>query len=154
MELEKIASFQVDHRRIDRGFYISRRDGDIVTYDIRMKKPNAVNVLDNAAIHSIEHLGATWLRSSAQAGKIVYFGPMGCRTGFYLLVQALDHAAAIDLVRGTFEFIAGYEGPMPGASEAECGNWLDHDLEGARREARLYLPVLEGYSLASLDYPA
>jgi S-ribosylhomocysteine lyase len=153
MELRKIASFQVDHRRIGAGMYLSRTDGDIVTYDIRMKRPNAGSFLENGALHTIEHLFATYARSSELSDRVIYVGPMGCRTGFYLLVRDLPRAEAIELVRRSFAFIAAYEGPIPGASEAECGNWKEQDLPGARAEAALYLPVLAGWNEAKLDYP-
>jgi S-ribosylhomocysteine lyase len=153
VELRKIASFQVDHRKMGRGMFVSRRDGDIVTYDIRMKKPNAEAVLENAALHTIEHLFATYARSSELSDHVVYVGPMGCRTGFYLLLRDLPPAEAIDLARKSFAFIAAFEGAIPGASEAECGNWRDHDLPGARAEAAKYLPVLESWSEGKLSYP-
>jgi S-ribosylhomocysteine lyase len=152
MDLRKIASFQVDHTKLDRGMYLSRSDGDVVTYDIRMKKPNAEPVLSNPALHSIEHIVATYLRSSPLSDKILYFGPMGCRTGFYLLTRALSHREAIDLTKAAFEFLSTYEGPIPGASAAECGNWRDHDLAGAREEARRFAPILSNYAEARLSY--
>jgi S-ribosylhomocysteine lyase len=153
MELKKIASFQVDHRKMGAGMYISRIDGDITTYDIRMKKPNAEAVLENGALHTIEHLFATYARSSELSDQVVYVGPMGCRTGFYLLVRGLAPAQAIGLVKRSFQFIASFEGLIPGASEAECGNWRDHDLAGARAEASAYLRLLGPWSEAMLEYP-
>jgi len=153
MELRKIASFQVDHRKMGRGMYVSRTDGDIVTYDIRMKKPNSEAVLENGALHTIEHLFATYARSSALSDKVVYVGPMGCRTGFYLLVRDMGAAEAIGLARASFEFVASFEGPIPGAAEAECGNWKDHDLVGAKAEAKKYLEVLVGWNVEKLVYP-
>ena len=152
MELRKIASFQVDHTRLRRGMYISRVDGDVVTWDIRMKLPNAEPVISNPAIHSIEHLVATYLRSSDLSDGVLYFGPMGCRTGFYLLTRGISNADAIALVRRAFGFLASYDGPLPGASAAECGNWRDHDLVAARAEAARYAPVLDGYTEAMLSY--
>ena len=152
MELKKIASFQVDHLKLDRGMYISRIDGDVVTYDLRLKKPNVDPVLPIAALHTIEHLVATFLRSSERSEHILYFGPMGCRTGCYLLTRGLSHGDAIALVREAFEFMAAYEGPVPGATESECGNWKDHDLAGARREAQSFAQVLSGYTESRLSY--
>jgi len=153
MELRKIASFQVDHRKMDRGMYLSRTDGDIVTYDIRMKKPNLEPVLENGALHTIEHLFATYARSSELSDKVVYVGPMGCRTGFYLLVRDLSRAEAIRLARRSFEFITSFAGQIPGASEAECGNWKEHDLAGAKSEAAGYLSVIGAWSESDLAYP-
>ncbi|MCX7028480.1 MAG: S-ribosylhomocysteine lyase [Spirochaetes bacterium] len=150
--MRKIASFQVDHTKLDRGMYISRIDEDVVTYDIRMKKPNAEPVLPNAALHTIEHLAATFLRNSESAESILYFGPMGCRTGFYLLTRGIAHVEAIRLVKDSFALLAAYDGPVPGASEAECGNWREHDLPAAKAEAASFLPVLAGYTEAMLSY--
>jgi S-ribosylhomocysteine lyase len=153
MELRRIASFQVDHRKMGKGMYLSRQDGDVVTYDLRMKRPNAEPVLANAALHTIEHLFATYARSSELSDKVVYVGPMGCRTGFYLLVRGLAPGEAVALARRSFEFIAAYEGSVPGASEAECGNWKEHDLAGARAEALSYLAVLSRWDEGMLSYP-
>jgi S-ribosylhomocysteine lyase len=153
MELRKIASFQVDHRKIGPGIYVSRTDDDIVTYDVRMKKPNAGSYLAIGALHTIEHLFATFARSSELSDRVVYVGPMGCRTGFYLVVRDLDRSEAIDLVVRSFAFIAAYEGTVPGASEAECGNYREHDLAGAKAEAATYLKAIAGWTIAELRYP-
>jgi S-ribosylhomocysteine lyase len=153
MELKKIASFSVDHTKLGPGMYLSRRDGDVLTYDLRMKVPNAGDYLAVPALHTIEHLFATYARSSEMSDKVVYVGPMGCRTGFYLLVRGMTGEEAVALARESFAFIAGYQGPIPGASAAECGNWLDHDLAGARAEAAAYLPVLVSWTAESLAYP-
>ncbi len=152
--MQRIASFCVDHRCLDRGMYTSRVDGDVVTYDIRMKKPNQGDYLAVPALHTIEHLFATFARSSRFGGKVIYVGPMGCRTGFYLLARELPEAVAIQLVRESMAFIAGYEGPIPGASEAECGNWKEQDLAGAKAEAAAMVPVLENWQPADLAYKA
>ena len=152
--MQRIASFCVDHRCLDRGMYTSRVDGDVVTYDIRMKKPNQGDYLAVPALHTIEHLFATFARSSRFGNKVIYVGPMGCRTGFYLLVQNLPEADAIQLARESMAFIAGYEGPIPGASEAECGNWQEQDLAGAKAEAAAMVPVLENWQPADLAYKA
>ena len=154
MELRKIASFQVDHRRLGPGMYVSRTDGDIVTYDIRMKKPNAGCYLGIGALHTIEHLFATYARSSELSDKVIYVGPMGCRTGFYFLVRDLPGASAIGLVKKSFEFIAAYEGAIPGATEVECGNWREHDLKDAKAEAEAYLKIIGSWTEESLIYPA
>lgn len=152
--MQRIASFCVDHRCLDRGMYTSRVDGDVVTYDIRMKKPNQGDYLAVPALHTIEHLFATFARSSRFGDKVIYVGPMGCRTGFYLLVRDLPEADAIQLARESMAFIAGYEGPIPGASEAECGNWQERDLAGAKAEAAAMVPVLENWQPADLAYKA
>jgi len=154
MELRKIASFQVDHRKIGPGIYVSRTDGDVVTYDVRMKKPNAGSYLGVGSLHTIEHLFATYARSSELSDKVVYVGPMGCRTGFYLLVRELPGREVVDLVQRSFAFIAAFEGTIPGATEVECGNWRDHDLVGAAADAADYLKAIEGWSADKLSYPS
>ena len=151
--MERIASFCVDHTKLDRGMYISRIDGDVVTYDIRMKKPNGGDYLAVPASHTIEHLFATYARNSQYGNQVVYVGPMGCRTGFYLLVRdTVSHEQALQLVIDSFAFIAQFEGEIPGASEVECGNYREQDLEGAKAEARAMLPVLEGWSVEKMQY--
>lgn len=151
--MERIASFCVDHTKLDRGMYISRVDGDVVTYDIRMKKPNQGDYLAVPAAHTIEHLFATYARNSALGNQVVYVGPMGCRTGFYLLVRdSISHEQALQLVRDSFAFIAQFEGAIPGASEVECGNYREQNLAGAKAEALAMLPVLEGWSAEQMQY--
>ena len=151
--MERIASFCVDHTKLDRGMYISRVDGDVVTYDIRMKKPNQGDYLAVPAAHTIEHLFATYARNSVLGNLVVYVGPMGCRTGFYLLVRdSISHEQALQLVRDSFAFIAQFEGAIPGASEVECGNYREQDLAGAKAEALAMLPVLEGWSAEQMQY--
>ena len=151
--MERIASFCVDHTKLDRGMYISRVDGDVVTYDIHMKKPNQGDYLAVPAAHTIEHLFATYARNSVLGNQVVYVGPMGCRTGFYLLVRdSISHEQALQLVRDSFAFIAQFEGAIPGASEVECGNYREQDLAGAKAEALAMLPVLEGWSAEQMQY--
>lgn len=152
MELRKIASFQVNHDVLQRGIYTSRIDGDVTTYDIRMKLPNKGNYLNNPAMHTIEHLVATYVRSSEYSDRIIYFGPMGCRTGFYLLVRDIAPEEVISLVEAAFSFLADYAGEIPGVSSVECGNYLEHDLADAKKEARAYLPVLQNYTVEMLKY--
>lgn len=152
MKLRQIASFQVDHTKLTEGMYTSRVDGDVVTYDIRMVRPNCGTYLGYGAIHSFEHLFATYVRSGPHSDKVIYAGPMGCRTGFYFLVRDMDPADAIALVRETMEFIAAYDGPIPGATEAECGNYREQDLEGARAAARTMIPILAGWTEKDLQY--
>lgn len=158
--MEKIASFTIDHERLLRGIYVSRKDkvGDecVTTFDIRMKEPNREPVLHQGAIHTIEHLAATYLRNDAEwKDRIVYWGPMGCLTGNYLLLRGdLDSADIVDLMRHTFRFVADFEGDIPGAAPRDCGNWLLHDLPMARYEARKYLTeVLDCIKDENLHYP-
>lgn len=152
--MERIASFCVDHTRLERGMYLSRQDGDIITYDIRMKKPNGGDYLAVPAMHTIEHLFATYVRNSQYGSGVVYVGPMGCRTGFYLLTRGLTHQQAIQLVQDSMAFIAAYEGEIPGATEPECGNYREQDLSGAKAEAAAMVPVLEGWTPERLQYTA
>lgn len=150
--MEKIASFQVDHTKFGVGMYISQIDGDIVTYDVRMVKPNGGVYISNPSLHTIEHLFATYARNSAYGDHIVYVGPMGCRTGFYMLTRGMSHENAISLVKDAFSFIAGFSGEIPGCTEIECGNYLEHDLESARRDVVPLLERLENYTPDMLDY--
>ena len=153
--MERIASFCVDHTRLERGMYISRVDGDVVTYDIRMKKPNQGDYLANGALHTIEHLFATYARNSVYGPGVIYVGPMGCRTGFYLLVRdTMSHGDALALVQESFRFIRDFEGEIPGAAEAECGNFRDHDLAGAKAVAADYAAVLDGWTPERMAYRA
>lgn len=157
--MKPIESFTIDHLRLNPGLYVSRKDqfGDTVltTLDLRMKKPNLEPVMDTGVIHAIEHLGATFLRNHPQwASSIVYFGPMGCRTGFYLILagdyQSVDQ---LPLVQELFAFIVEYQDSIPGASPMECGNHSDMDLSGARGEASLYLQCLMSAGKDQLEYP-
>lgn len=150
--MEKIKSFQVDHRKFGVGMYLSRMDGDVITYDVRMCRPNGGVYLDPDAMHTIEHLFATYARSRA-GEQIIYVGPMGCRTGFYLLTRGMEHAAAIALTRDALAWIASYEGEIPGNSEEECGNYRAHNLPEARREVLPLLQILEDWTPEMLDYP-
>jgi len=154
MELEKIASFQVDHTCLVPGLYLSRTDGGVVTYDLRFVKPNTPPFLETAAMHTIEHLAATYVRSSPHKEGVIYFGPMGCRTGFYFLSRGLSHETVIALMRGAMAFIASFEGEVPGASAVECGNYLEHDLPAARRWAAAMAAVLADWTPARLAYPS
>lgn len=151
--MERIASFQINHDLLQPGMYLSRTDGDVITYDVRFVRPNQPPFLPTAAMHTIEHLVATYVRNSSLGDHIIYFGPMGCRTGFYFLTRGLSHRQAIDLMAEALAFTAAFEGEIPGASAVECGNWLEHDLEEARSWAARLAPVLEGYSTDLLVYP-
>ena len=153
--MRRIASFSVDHNKLERGMYLSRVDGDVVTYDIRMKQPNGGDYLASAAIHTFEHLFATYVRNTAFSDQIIYIGPMGCRTGFYFLVRdSVSRREALQLMQETLRFIADFEGEIPGTRPEECGNYREHDLAGARREAEAMLPVLESWSPERMDYEA
>lgn len=151
--MQKIASFCVDHNKIVPGMYISRIDDDIITYDIRLIKPNTPPFLTSPEMHTIEHIFATFVRSSEFKNHIIYFGPMGCRTGFYLLTKNLPHDQAIDLTRHAFEFIANFSGEIPGYSAQECGNFKEHDLEGAKCVSAKILKVLKNWGPNMLNYP-
>lgn len=150
--MKRIASFEVNHDLLTQGMYTSRIDGDITTYDIRMVIPNAGVYLDPAATHTFEHLFATYARNSEFAENIIYCGPMGCQTGFYFLVRDLEPKNAIKLVNETMKFIAEYEGEIPGASRIECGNYLLHDLQGAKQMAANMIPILKDWTEADLVY--
>ena len=152
--MKKITSFCVDHDVLEKGMYISRIDGDVITYDLRMVKPNKGGYLENAGLHTFEHLFATYVRNSAYSDDIIYVGPMGCRTGFYLLTRDhLSHEQALSLVQETMDFIAAYEGEIPGAQESrECGNYLDHDLAQAKQYATGYGNVLKEWTTDKLHY--
>ena len=151
--LKKIASFQVNHEKLTPGIYVSRIDGDVVTYDVRMKTPNGGDYLPNAAMHTFEHLFATFARSSEFEKDVIYVGPMGCRTGFYLLTRGITHRTAIELMITTAEQSAAWDGAIPGAaSSAECGNWLEHDLDGAKALAKGWLPIVRGWTQDMLAY--
>ncbi len=150
--MERIASFCVDHTTLEKGVYVSRIDGDITTYDIRMKKPNVEKVLENDAIHTIEHLFATYARNCEYKDNVIYFGPMGCRTGCYFLTRSLDNATVLQIIKNAFEFIANFEGEIPGSSAVECGNYRDHSLEGAKREAKEMVKILKPLTAENMHY--
>lgn len=158
--MEKIASFQINHLKLKRGIYVSRKDKvggeEVTTFDIRMKEPNREPALHNGAIHTIEHLAATYLRNDEEwKDKIIYWGPMGCLTGNYLLLRGdWDSKDIVDLMKKTFEFVASFEGDIPGAEAKDCGNYLLHDLPMARLESKKYLEeVLYNIKEENLRYP-
>ena len=151
--MNTIESFKVNHNSLQKGMYISRIDDDIVTYDIRMKKPNNNDYLQNASIHTFEHLFATYTRNSQYAKDIIYVGPMGCRTGFYFIVRNnISHKQALQLVRDSFKFISEFTGKVPGSSKVECGNFLDHDLNGAKLIALDMINVLKNWNVEMMHY--
>ena len=160
--MEKIASFTINHIKLQLGVYVSRKDkvgeGVVTTFDLRMTSPNEEPVMNTAEVHAIEHLGATFLRNHPEyKDKIVYFGPMGCRTGFYLLLAGdYESRQILPLVTEMYEFIAAYEGEIPGASPMDCGNYLDMNLPMANYWARRYLTVLkniDSFPESRLTYP-
>lgn len=151
--MKTIASLTVDHDRLEKGMYVSRIDGDVVTYDVRMKKPNAGDYLSDGAMHTFEHLFATCARNSRWQDSVLYVGPMGCRTGFYLLLRdSVSRSDALRLVRECFAFIKDFEGKIPGSERRECGNYLDHDLPGARAVAEDMCRVLADWTAERMDY--
>ena len=154
--MERIASFTVDHTKLRPGMYLSRRDGNVVTYDLRFKVPNSGDLLSNAQLHSSEHLFATLLRNSEQKDAVLYFGPMGCQTGFYLLVDGsrIDHAGAIALVQETCRRGAEYAGEMPGKSAEECGNYRNLDLALAKELCAEYGSLIRDWNEEKLRYEA
>lgn len=150
--MEKIASFTVDHTALKEGMYLSRMDGDVITYDLRFCRPNSGRLLSNASIHTIEHLFATYVRNSRHSNHVIYFGPMGCRTGFYFIVRDMPEETVISLTNETLRFIAEYEGEVPGCSMRECGNYLEHDLAGAKADSARMAEIMKEWKPEDLLY--
>lgn len=151
--MKKIASFSVNHDKLERGLYISRIDSDTITYDIRMKKPNNGDYISPKTLHTIEHLLATYVRNSFFSDGIVYAGPMGCRTGFYLIARdTISKKNIIKLLTDAFLYIAEFTGKIPGSEKSECGNYLEHNLEEAKTEAEEYLPILKKVTENTMTY--
>lgn len=140
--MNKIASFTVNHDKITEGIYVSRIDGDITTYDMRMRKPNMGDYIDNLTMHSLEHMFATYVRNSKIGSKVIYFGPMGCQTGFYLLVRNEKDSIVLEVVRSVLEKIIYHKGEIFGNTREECGNYRNLNLEAAQIEAKRYLDTL------------
>ncbi|MBQ8146644.1 MAG: S-ribosylhomocysteine lyase [Clostridia bacterium] len=145
--MRKIASFTVNHDKISEGIYISRIDGDITTYDMRMRKPNMGDYVDNLTIHSLEHMFATYIRNSEIGEKVIYFGPMGCQTGFYLLTRDLDNDTVLQAIKAVLVKIINHEGEIFGNTREECGNYRNLNLDAAKLESRRYLDVLNSYEV-------
>lgn len=137
--MERITSFSVDHTKLTKGVYVSRVDDHLTTFDIRMTQPNVEAALDPKAAHTIEHIGATLLRNGREKDNIIYFGPMGCMTGFYLITKELSHNQVIELVKEVYTEIANWEGEIPGAKAEECGNYTFMDLEKAKEAAKYFV---------------
>lgn len=141
--IKKITSFTVDHRSIVPGIYVSRIDSDIITYDMRTRRPNCGDYMDNATMHSFEHMFATYVRNSDAGDRVIYFGPMGCQTGFYLLMRDITNEETLATVISVLKSIIAHDGDMFGCSEIECGNYRNLSVEAAKEEAGKYLAALE-----------
>jgi len=150
--MNKIESFKVDHTTIKVGVYISRVDGDITTYDMRTRKPNTGDVMDNVTMHTVEHMFATLIRNSEIADDVIYFGPMGCQTGFYLLVRNADDLKVINAIKSVLLAILDHNGDVFGATEVECGNYKTLDLSSAKTECLNYYNEIKEISVQSLKY--
>ncbi len=150
--ISRIASFSVNHDYITPGIYISRVDGDITTFDLRTRKPNCGDYMDNLTMHSVEHMFATYVRNSEIADKVIYFGPMGCQTGFYLLTRDIEKEKVYNIVISTLEQIIAHKGEIFGKVREECGNYLNLDLEAAKAECKTYLGDLKS-NPNRFDYP-
>lgn len=152
--MERIASFQVDHNKLVPGMYLSRRDGEVVTFDLRFKKPNTGDLLSNAEMHSVEHIIATLLRNGRAKDAVIYFGPMGCQTGFYFLFDSrkLSEAEAVELLKETFAAGAAFEGEMPGKSAVECGNYINLEVSLAKEQCAFYSEIIRDWTAEKLAY--
>ena len=157
--MKNIASFEIDHTKLYPGLYVSREDfvacSKVTTFDIRVCKPNTSFIMNTGEIHTIEHIIATYLRNNDQwSDKVIYFGPMGCRTGFYLILAGkYSSVDVLPLIKECFAFVANFEGAIPGATAIECGNYLDMDLPTAKTTAEEYLNVLNNITSDRLVYP-
>ncbi len=140
--MKKIASFTVDHTTLSEGIYVSRIDKDITTYDLRTRKPNGTDFMDHSTMHTLEHMFATYVRNSEIADDVIYFGPMGCQTGFYLLIRNADNEKVLEITKKVLENICRHEGEVFGNSAVECGNYKTLCLEKAKDEAKKYLDIL------------
>ncbi len=152
--MERIASFTVDHDKLQPGLYLSRRDGNVVTFDLRFKRPNTGDLLTNAEMHSAEHLIATLLRNSKEKDAVVYFGPMGCQTGFYFLFDGsrLSLEGAVELLKEVFAAAGEFRGEMPGKSARECGNYINLDVETGRAVCGFYGDLIADWTAERLSY--
>lgn len=148
--IQRITSFSVDHDKITPGIYISRIDGDITTFDLRTRTPNSGDYIDDVTMHSVEHMLATFLRNSDISENVIYFGPMGCRTGFYLLVRTLSPERVLKEVRAALVKTIKHQGEVFGATRQECGNFECLDLASAQKECKRYLDVLD--SIPNIDF--
>lgn len=150
--MKLIKSFEIDHDKLEKGVYISRIDNDIVTFDMRFVKPNTPPYLPQKALHTIEHLIATFVRNGEYSDNVVYFGPMGCRTGFYLLIRELDNETSLNLIKDAVKYCKDYQGEIPGNKKKECGNYLEHDLDKAKELLSDYYEVIKDKTVSDLNY--
>lgn len=152
--MERIASFSIDHTRLQPGMYLSRRDGTVVTLDLRFRRPNTDDLLSNSALHSLEHIVATILRNSPEKDAVVYFGPMGCQTGFYFLFDGgqLTDGEAVELLKAVFAAGADFSGPMPGKSAVECGNYRNLEVSLAKEQCAYYRDLIQDWTAEKLAY--
>lgn len=150
---QRFEIFDVDRSKLERGMYVSRIDDDVVTYDLRTRTPNCGSVMDSSAVHTMVHLFSTYVSESEFNKKVIYFGPNASATGFVLIVRGMGHSDVIALTKNIFEYIRDYTGEIPMCSPEECANYKNHHLDSARKEATLYLPILNRWSGALLAYP-
>ena len=150
--MKRITSFEIDHTTLEPGFYISRKDGSITTYDLRTRKPNCNSFMDNITMHSVEHMFATYIRNSAIAQNVIYFGPMGCQTGFYLLIDGIDDNTVFDTTKEILKKIIEHDGEVFGASPIECGNYKTLELQKAKDECKTYLEILNKFERGNYCY--
>lgn len=151
--MERIKSFTINHDILVPGFYISRVDGDITTYDMRTRRPNMGDYMSDLTMHSVEHMFATYIRNSEIAEDVIYFGPMGCQTGFYLLVRNANDKHVFEITKHVLQQIVEHDGPVFGASAVECGNYRNLDITAAKTECATYLEVLKQQTNMKFTYP-
>ncbi len=151
--MERIKSFTINHDILVPGFYISRVDGDITTYDMRTRRPNMGDYMSDLTMHSVEHMFATYIRNSELAEDVIYFGPMGCQTGFYLLVRNANDKHVFEITKHVLQQIVEHDGPVFGASAVECGNYRNLDITAAKTECATYLEVLKQQTNMEFTYP-
>ena len=150
--MKTIASFQVNHDKLTPGIYVSRIDGDVTTYDLRTRIPNAGDYMDHITMHSLEHMFATYVRNSAMGDQVIYFGPMGCQTGFYLLIRNAENEAVLAAVKEVLQKIIDHDGEMFGATRIACGNYQNLSVESAKAESRRYLDALNALTEVTFRY--
>lgn len=151
--MERIKSFTINHDILVPGFYISRVDGDITTYDMRTRRPNMGDYMSDLTMHSVEHMFATYIRNSEIAEDVIYFGPMGCQTGFYLLVRNANDKHVFEITKHVLQQVVEHDGPVFGASAVECGNYRNLDITAAKTECATYLEVLKQQTNMEFTYP-